>query len=476
MQAISSDITGSTNVVQITLAVKTSVPFSMNLVYQEELGLALTRKGTAIVGNQLAASQVCQGLFNHIDTASASSKMFAAFNGTIYDVVAGASSSGGWDATLPIRFGTFLNTTMALNGTSQPQAYTAGGWITSGGNLDLSNVPVGAKNPIEFKSRFYCTVSDVLYFTTVAVNNSVSWTAAGSGNLLISREDGGGVIQGLAKVPGYLLIFKQHSLKRWDGQSTFPEDLVSLGTQSAESIVYGQSTVYFFYGPKGFYATQGNFPVRISRPIQRVVDGIDPAFYSKINGWCDNEHVYWSVGNVTIDFSGGFKETHNNVVVRYTIDTQQWAVLKYGAQFQRMTKYVTGGTILIVAGDNNGNVLQLNTGNQDYGNIPISYILQSPEFDFGFRDKAKKIDDKIVVHTYNASGGTLQVLVNHGQGGRTWENVGKVEGFVSWVKPQKPLIGNVFEFRIIGTVTGYPVRIRGIDFLTSSVEILESTT
>ncbi|MDE2312468.1 MAG: hypothetical protein KGJ93_05295, partial [Patescibacteria group bacterium] len=304
MQAISSDITGSTNVVQITLAVKSSVPFSMNLVFQEELGLAMTRKGTSLIGSQLAAGKACQGLFNHIDTVAASSKLLAGFNGTIYDVIAAASSRTGFDASLPLRFSTFLNTTMVLNGKDAPVAFSGGSWITSGGNLDVGNVPAGANNPMEFKSRFYCTVGDVLYYTTVAVSSTVSWTAAGSGNLLISREDGGGLIQGLAKVPGYLLIFKQHTLKRWDGQSTYPEDLVTLGTQSAESIVYGQSTVYFFYGPKGFYATQGNFPVRISRPIQRIVDGIDPAFYSKINGWCDNEHVYWSIGTVTIDFGG----------------------------------------------------------------------------------------------------------------------------------------------------------------------------
>lgn len=475
MQAISSDITGSTNVTQITLAVKSSVPFSMNMVFQEELGLALTRKGTTIIGSQLAAGKSCQGLFNHIDTTPANSKLFAGFNGTIYDVIAGSSSATGFDASLPIRFATFLNTTMALNGVSTPQTYTSAGWVSTGGNLDVNEVPAGANNPIEFKSRFYCTVGDTLYFTSVVSGGAVSWSTAGSGTLLISEEDGGGLIQGLSKVPGYLLIFKQHSLKRWDGQSTYPEDLVSLGTQSAESIVYGQSTVYFFYGPKGFYATQGNFPVRISRPVQRIIDGIDPAYYSKINGWCDNENVYWSVGNVVVDFGSGFKETHNNVVLRYTIDTQQWAVLKYGAQFERMAKYVTGGTILIVIGDNNGNILQVNNGNIDYGSIPITYILQSPEFDFGFREFVKHINDKIVVHTYNGDGGTLQVLVNHGQGGRNWENLGKVNNFVTWIKLQKPLVGNVFEFRIIGAVTGYPIKIRGLDFLSSSVEILEST-
>jgi hypothetical protein len=477
MQAVTSAITSSQSL-QVTLPVKTSVPFSINLVYQEELGNALSRLGTSIVGNQIASGFTCQGLFQHIDNLATNNKLIAGFNGTIFDVLGGnpmPGNSGNLNPTAQMKFATYLNNTLMLNGTDLPRSYSAaGGWTTAGGGtFDLSNIPVGAQNPIEFLDSMYCTVGDTLYFSNVSSPTAIGWTALGSGSLLVSNEDGGGLIQGLAKVPGYLLIFKQHSLKRWDGTSTYPTDLVTLGTQSGNSIVYGQSTVYFFYGPKGFFATQGQFPILISRPVQRIIDGINPNFYSQINGWCDNQHVYWSVGTVTVNFGDGYVESYTNVVLRYTIDTQQWAVLRYGHLSYQMTKYVNNGTISIVNGDNNGNILMLNNGNSDYGNLPISFILQSQEFDFGFRDKMKIISEKIIVNAYNSDSAILQVLINR-KG--NWLNVGPVRGPVTEVKVKQKLTGNIFEFRLVGMVTGHQVRLRGLIFPTTSVDIQEGST
>lgn len=454
------------------IVVKNSVPFSMNLLFDKEIGLALSRLGTSIVGNQLVSSKSCIGLYQHIDSTAANNKLFAGFSdGKVYDVIAGTASLTGLSTSNRMRFATFINSTLMLNGGSAKSYTAAGGWISTGGVFDLANIPTNAANPIEYKDRVYCTVTDQLYFTSTPSAGAVSWTAAGSGSIQIEREDGGGTIQGLGKVPGYLMILKQHSLKRWDANSTFPEDLINIGTSSAESIVYGQSTLFFFYGPKGFYATKGGYPLRISRPIQRIIDAISPTFYSKVNGWCDNEHVYWSIGNITVDFGTGYTESHNNVVVRYTLESQEWAVLKYAHQSQAMTKYVSGNSILLINGDDNGQVLQLNSGYSDYGGIGISYILQSGEIDFGFRERMKSVMQKIIVHSYNSDSAILQVRKNCT--GR-WDNVGVVKGLVSEVQVQKPLSANVFEFRIINTITGHPARLRGLDF--PKVDVLASTT
>lgn len=229
------------------ITLQNAVPFSMNLLYEENLGEALSRKGTDIIGSQLSDGNTCEGLFQHIDSTPASSKLFAAFSGTIHDVLGGTNATG-LTAGNKVRFMTFLNTTLALNG-AEKRAYTAaGGWVSSGSALDLNNLPANAKFPIELYDRVYCVTDDDLNYTTTPTSGAVSWVNSGSGSLKVEQEDGGGLIQGIGKVPGYLLILKERSMKRWNTESTFPEDLVRVGTQSHESIVTAKGRMFFFYG------------------------------------------------------------------------------------------------------------------------------------------------------------------------------------------------------------------------------------
>lgn len=450
IQKVSSDI-----------QVPNSVPFSMNLLFDKVLGEAVSREGTNIVGSQLSDGNACLGLFQHLDTTASNSKLFAGFSTSIFDVAGAISSFGGTSASARQHYATFLNTTLMLNG-SEKASYTSSGWVTTGGNLDVGNVPSGGKFPIEYKDRVYCAVTDRIYYTSAPSTpaaGTVSWTGAGSGSLQAEQEDGGGTIQGLSKVPGYLMIYKQRSLKRWNFDSSFPEDLINVGTQSQDSIVRARGKNYFFYGPNGFYETQGGYPPLISRPIQRVIDGIASSFYSSVNGWSDNESIYWSVGDVTINFDRGFTETYTNVVVRFHIDTQQWAPLQYAHSFRAFHQYVSGNSTLVVGGDADGQVLQLNTGNTDYGGNAIKYILQSPEFDFSRRELRKTITDKIYAHSDVASGAELQVRLDYGQ----WKSIGSLKDIVTEV-PIKPITARVFEFRITDSTTGEQVKLRGLDF------------
>ena len=447
IQKVSSDIN-----------IPNSVPWSINLLFDRVLGEAESRQGTNIVGSQLDAGEVCRGLFQHLDSTAANNKLFAIFASNIYDVVAGSSSLGSLTAA-DANFVTFLNTTLMLNG-SEARSYTnAGGWVLTGGVLDVAGVPAGGKFPVEFKDRVYCAVADRLYYTNVVTGGQVSWSASGSGSLQVEQEDGGGTLQALNKVPGYLLIYKQRSLKRWNFDSSFPEDLVNIGTQSHKSVVRARGRNYFFYGPNGFYETSGDYPKLISRPIQRVIEGIASSFYANVNGWSDNEHVYWSVGDITIDFDRGFTETYTNVVLRYTIDTQQWAPLQYAHEFRALHQYVSGNDTLLVGGDSDGQVLQLNTGNSDYGDNAITYILQSPEFDFKARERRKTISEKIYVHSDRTSGATLQARLDYGN----WASIGSLKDIVSEIQI-KPMTAKVFEFRIVDSTTGEQIKIRGMDF------------
>jgi hypothetical protein len=451
VQKVSSDIT-----------IPNSTPFSMNLLFDKVLGEAVSRNGTNIIGSQFSAGNPCLGLYQHIDTTFASSKLFAAFNGTIHDVVDGAVDLGSLSSTAKCRFTTFLNATLMLNGvTADKHSYTAAdGWIATGGAFDLGNIPAGATTPIEFKDRVYVVVTDRVYYTApVAGGTTLSWTTTGSGSLQNEQEDGGGTTQGLNKVPGYLMIYKQRSLKRWNFDSTFPEDLVNIGTQSNESIVRARGRNFFFYGPNGFYETDGKYPVLISRPVQRIVDGIASSFYENVNGWSDNYDVYWSVGDVTVDFDRGYTETYTNVVLRYNIDSQQWSTHRYAHRFRAMHQYISGTDVLKAVGDTDGQVLQLDTGTTDYNGAAITYILESPEFDFNRRELKKTVSEKIFVHSDGARGSELQARLDYGE----WKAIGSLGDIVSevWVKP---LTAKVFQFRITDSITGAIIKLRGLDF------------
>jgi len=450
------------NIQKVSSEIVTSngVPFSMNLLFSEILGEATSRPGTGLISNP--ASTTCLGLYQHIDSVVANNKLFSSFNGSIY----GATTLSGLTNNAKCRFTTFLNTTLMLNG-SEARSYTnAGGWVSSSGSLDVGNVPAGAKYPIEFKDRVYCAVLDKIHYTNTPTGGAVSWTAVGSGSLQAEQEDGGGLIQGINKVPGYLMIYKQRSLKRWNFDSSFPEDLVNIGTNSNESIVRARGKNFFFYNGN-FYETNGGFPTKISRPIQMVCDGISSSFYSDVNGWSDNEDIYWSVGTVTLSFGRGFTETYSNVVLRYNIDSQQWAPLQYAHDFRFLTQYLSGDDTLIVGGDTSGKILQLNTGDTDYGGSAITYILQSPEIDFKSREKRKTIADTIYVHSDGTAGADLQCRLDYGE----WKSIGSIRDVVTSVQITT-LTAYVFEFRIVDSVSGEQVKLRGLDFPT--VDILEN--
>src|SRR3990167_3918796 len=131
-------------------------------------------------------------------------------------------------------------------------------------------------------------------------------------------------------------------------------------------------------------------------------------FYASVNGWSDNENIYWSIGDITVNWDRGFTETYTNVVLRFTIDTQQWAPMQYAHEFRALNQYISGNDTLIIGGDTNGQVLQLNTGDTDYGGTAIKYLLQSPEFDFKNREYKKTVSEKIFVHSDGTKGAQLQ--------------------------------------------------------------------
>lgn len=452
-----------------------AVALGLNVDFDEEIGSAVTRLGTFIVGGQMVDGKEILGLHNH-NTPDGTSTLFSAINDTddatavIYDQ-AGSVVVTGLTANKKVRFLTFLGETLAINGSNAERSWNGTSWITTGGAFDLANMP-GSNTcslTVEFLDRVYVagdtTSPSRLYFSSVPTSGAVSWTT-GNGYVDIEPEDGGGAITALAKVPGYVLVFKERSMKRWNFNSAFPESLVQIGTPAQESVVMGGGLCGFYSNSdentKGFYITNGDRPTCISRdnnrPIKKWVDAIT----GSVAGWSTDRYFAWSVGDITIG-----KQLYRNVVLRYNYRLNQWSVRTYPTKFTIGTAYLDDNDDnIIVAGDNDGNVIQLDkpqtytdyvTVNGEPGFTAINFDLRTHQENMGL-NQLKTLTDRLVFNTRGASGATPYVIPNGGEP----VYLDQVQFDIHEAPVPDQLTGNYFEFGLNGTVQGGRIYIKEI--------------
>jgi hypothetical protein len=365
------DFSGGMTSLNVSLAPSNTVDLGLNVNFDDEIGSAVTRLGTSTIGVQIVAGNSILGLVQHIDVDTASNnKLFATINASggatsvIRNVTDASTDVTGLTASKKMRSLTFNGSTLFINGTDTERSYTSAGFITTGGAFDLANMPAG-NLCIEFLDRVYvagvtATLSRLLY-SGVSSGTAVSWTV-GNGYVDIEPEDAGGPITALGKVPGYILIFKERSLHRWNFSSAFPESLVQIGTPSQESVVMGGGVCAFYSnsneGAKGFYVTNGGRPVCISqdnnRPIKKWVDAIASGTEANVAGWSTDRYFCWSIGDITVD-----GETYNNVVLKYNRLSNQWVIRTYPQEFKVFANYLISGVNTTVGGADDGTVYQM---------------------------------------------------------------------------------------------------------------------
>ena len=219
-------------------ATTNSVRFSQNLLYHKTRGRAVLRQGTALIGAQIANGQAILGLHQFI-LSSGTKHLLAVVNGAsnsgLYRLASGAWGSESVSGVKDVkhRFLTFLDTVMVLDGTNATSSDDGDAWVTTGGNLDIGNCPKG-DFCIEWRDKIYVAgksgSEDVVYYSAppaTPTTTTISWTV-NNGSFRVEPFEGHGKITGLGKVPGYLLIFKERALKRWNGASLFPDYLSPL--------------------------------------------------------------------------------------------------------------------------------------------------------------------------------------------------------------------------------------------------------
>lgn len=468
---------GNIRVVQNSIVPKNSAKLALNLNSDVELGSLVSRLGTGIVGVQAVASATCYGLGYFRDTVGSSHKLFGVFsdgaNNDIYDMSTGTKSLQDDTKTLKTRFCTYLDSIVRVNGTDACKSFNGTAWVTSGGVFDEANMPKGTV-VLEWKDRVYTagvsTSPSILYYSGIADpdTRTVSWTVS-NGQIEIEQEDGGGAITALEKVPGYIIIFKERTMKRWDGSSTYPEDLVNVGALTQEAVCRARGMV-FVANQEGVWATNGGYPLKISKPIQDLWDAIPAANLSSIATTSDDSYVYIYVGDITLG-----DNSYTNICFKYNIDNQSWDIYSYYDDFTCFTWYISSSAKVIVGGNKNGQAIQLNTGNTDYASTvqPITWSLESNDIEFGTistRGKLKELSE-MNVFTENCRTGQAFIRTNSNRD-KDWNPIGNITEDVQDLEFKTK--GNWFNVKLTGATSTGQVKILGFEFPEQSINVISN--
>lgn len=479
-------ISGMVTDVNDTIVPDNSVALGVNLDFDIVLGAAVSRLGTMIVGAQLVDNKNILGLHQHIDSVTpANNLLLAAVNvannatATIKNVTSGADVVTGLTASTKVRFLTYGGATLAINGVDAERSYTqAGGWITTGGVFDLGDLP-GSNScqlAIEFLDRIYAAGDSAepsrLHYSGLFNGSECAWTGE---YVDIEAEDAGGAITALSKVPGYILIFKERSLHRWNFSSAFPESLVQVGTPSQESVVMSGGLVFFYSNSsddaRGFYVTNGGRPQCISqdttRTVKRFIDAIASANEADICATATDRTVMWSVGNLTVD-----GETYTNVVFKYNRILNQWSIRTYPTRHMVYANYIVSSVNTRVAGDNDGTVYRID--------VPSTYADNGTKIDWKMRtqndtfgtNRLKTILKNVYVRGENLNGMKVNILPD-GDYTRLKGLVGKwVRKILSLISVDSSVSGTTLAIEVSGSTTAARAVIKEIEI--PAIDAVES--
>lgn len=361
------------------------------------LGSLRVRKGVTAIGNQVQDGKNCLGLFNFRDSGSGTYNQQIAVTNNSGDTqsVTKYNASGTWTAitsgssftaSKKFRFATFLDYVFMVNSAFEVKSWDgnpSNGW----GTTNLTSAPAGQFITV-FNSRLYIASTsanpDRLYFSSIQAG-TITWDT--TNDWLDLNPSDGMNITGLANTGTLILIFKERAMYRWNGHATDANLIVDIGTTSQESIASRNGRVFFF-NPYGVCMTDGGYPVRISKPIHRWIEAISPSYYTSVASVCDEDNLYVSIGDVTVD-----SVAYSNTVLVYTFSTQTWRIRTYAEQFRAFANYIdSSGNYKIMGGNDDGDVQDFDLGDTDDG-TPIFYRVRTKRMDFGSSAYIKKFSD-----------------------------------------------------------------------------------
>ena len=439
----------------------------------DTIGVAKLRAGLTLLGDQLSGNIL--GLYEFRDSGSGTNNQIITVNGsTAYYL----SSGGTWTSirssltsTSKARFTTFLDVVIMVNGTESTVQWNGNpSQSFSTSTTQVSGAPIG-KYIENFRSRVWIagqsTYPDRLFYSSLPSSVTapvITWdTSVTTGQWIDISPSDGENITALKRTKGSLLVFKQNHIYRvYTISETEPDPKINVGTRSQESVVEAKDGTYFWHDSGPYRYRDGGID-DLGQPIVDVVENVSLSNLEKVAGWEDGNHVYFSLGNVTIKGT-----TFNNVVMRYTISTQVWTMYSYPQQFLTSSPYNDGTTLFKLVGDDNGNVLKVNVGLTDNG-TGISYsLIHRPYTLDGFYTTRKNVQKMIFVHDGGA-GTNVNWKDRYDPASDFSKSVIQLDHQNTQFKGS--IKGTELTFRISGSSSGQPFTYEGFEVVEASSEI-----
>lgn len=445
----------------------------------DRVGVATVRPGltntwgTVVIPTLGDTYNPCLGMFN-----AQGSWLLAAFRGSsiiTYDVFSyngvgwgRMAFGGGFGLSAKIRFVDFAGRTAIMNGTYDSvtmniPALSYRGTTPTAPPLNLNQFTdqhLRASMGEAYKSRMYLAgdadkTSRLFFSSVIDSAGNITWNP--SIDYVDINPGDGEIITSLKRYSLELLVFKPNYMYRYRTSGLDPDPLIQIGTRSHESVVEGKKGVYFHHDT-GFYRYSGGYPIEISRPIIDFIKAIPFTQYDDIAGWKDTDHIYWSVGNLTIPETMG-NVIWKNIVLRYTESSDIWTILSYPSDARRGATYVTANNLTTVVAFDNGVVATQNTGTTDLGE-PIKFRLVTKWYD------DEKIEDRKIIKELLGQSEKMEATeVMYQVDDRTdWQSMGQLQKFLTYFRNQKITYHRV-RFKITGVSRAEAPIFRGLKVL-----------
>jgi len=434
----------------------------------DAIGYLTGRKGYERLGSTSVVSDTAgEGLLQHDGT---NSQIIAFISGAAY-YLSGSTwtdSSLGFTPGNKIRAVSFLDRVFAVNGVDSPKSWNGSTvWDTT----NLSGAPTGALIAT-YKQQMFIgnTSTDRIDFSSVpdSGGTTITWP---SGNSFILNPNDGTNITAMTRFGKEMLFSKVGKagsfMYRFNGRSTDADPVIYYGAASQEAL-YVSGSVMWFYDPvkHAILAYQGGFPYAVSKPIRAFLRAIPTSNNTNVCLWGDDDHVEAYIGDVTVD---GVPFT--NVSCRYGISSKVWTLRSYANEFRAFSDYDDGTDFFHLGFTTDGNVVKMDTGNDDMGSA-INYDLQTAWMVLGGNPAVHQKLAAFSVFVENARSMSVFYKTDLDP---TWRPIGQVSSYVnSWSGINARF--HKIKFRFTGSNTGEPAIFDGFSLLTPLIEGIEKTT
>ena len=449
-------------IVDSSLSPLDSSELTLNL-HTDAIGSLTLRKGLTLLGATIGSNPVL-GITLYRNNSGTIYQILAMVGSNVYvfDGISWSSVRSGLTNESTAHFTNLVDYIFMVNGNGNQALATYGG-SGSFGTTNAASLPAG--DFIEnYRSRIWVADNsdDKIYYSDVVTTSNT--ITGGTAFIQISPQDGE-KIRGIKRHPRGLLVFKENHIYRiFSINSTDPDPSIHRGTYSNASIIEYKAGI-FYHHPTGFYKfIFDGEQQEISRPIADILQAIPRSYYEKVSGWSDDDHIYWSIGDITLK---GI--TYTNIVCCQTLSTQNWTVYSYASEIRSSGLYDNGSDIHTpIVGDNIGNVLLFGTGTTDNG-TPIFYDLQTHWYTLSRLKSTRKSFTELATIHENAQGANISYRLDVDSGNK-WNPISSITKNLEQIDKINAKNFVRIRFRLSGSHIGDPFIFRTWEMLNVIVE------